>query len=41
MSDEEFRLILFEIDKYDQMTAKIHGRQQQGLSEDVKKELVR
>ena len=34
MSDEEFRLILSEIDKCDQMKAKIRGRQKQGLSED-------
>ena len=41
MSDEEFRLILFEIDKYDQIKAEVRGRQKQGLSEDEKKELVR
>ena len=37
MSDEEFRLILSEIDKYDQMRAEIRGRQKQGLSEEEKK----
>ena len=37
ISDEEFRLILAEVDKYNQMKAEIRGRQKQGLSEDGKK----
>ena len=32
--DEEFRLILTEVDKYNQMKAKIYGRQKQSLSEE-------
>ena len=41
ISDEEFSLILAEVDKYNQMKAEIRGRQKQGLSEDEKKELLR
>ena len=41
ISDEEFRLILADVDKYNQMKAEIRGRQKQGLSEDDKKELLR
>lgn len=37
ISDEEFRLILSEIDKYNQMKAEIRRRQKQGLSEDKKR----
>ena len=36
ISDEEFRLILSEADRYNQMKAEIRGRQKQGLSEDEK-----
>ena len=38
ITEEEFRLILSEVDKYKQMKAEIHGRQKQsgGLSEDEK-----
>ena len=36
ISDEEFRLILSEVDKFSQMKDAIHGRQKQGLSEDEK-----
>ena len=41
VSDEEFRLILSVVDKYDRMKAEIPRRQTQGLSEHKKKELVR
>ena len=41
ISDEEFRLILSEVDKFNQMKDAIRGRQKQGLSEDEKKELLR
>ena len=41
ISDEEFRLILSEVDKYNQMKAEIRGRQKLGLSENEKKELLR
>ena len=39
--EEELRLILSEVDKYNQMRAEIHGRQKQsgGLSEDEKNRL--
>ena len=39
ITGEEFRLILSEIKKYNQMKAEIHGRQKQsgGLSEDENK----
>ena len=37
ITEEEFRLILSEIDKYNQMKAEICGRQKQSLSEDEKK----
>ena len=39
ITEEEFRLILSEVDKYNQMKAEIRGRQKQigGLSEDEKK----
>ena len=37
ISDEEFRLILAEVDKYNQLKAEIRGRQKQGLSEDEKR----
>ena len=36
ITEEEFRLILSEIDKYNQMKAKIRGRQKRSLSEDEK-----
>ena len=41
-SDEEFRLILSEVDKYNQMKEEIRGRQKQGigLSEAEKPELI-
>ena len=43
ISDEEFRLILSEADKYNQMKEEIHSRQTQGtgLSETEKNELIR
>ena len=44
ISEEEFRLILSEVDKYDQMKAEIcRGRQKEGggLSENEKKQLER
>ena len=43
ISDEEFLLILSEIDKYNQMKEDIRGRQKQdvGLSEGEKNELTR
>ena len=43
ISDEEFRLILSEIDKYSQMKEEIRGRQKQGvgLSEGEKNEPIR
>ena len=37
ITEEEFRLILSEVDKYNQMKTEIHGRQKQSLSEDEKK----
>ena len=37
ITEEEFCLILSEIDKYNQMKAEIRGRQKQSLSEDEKK----
>ena len=37
ISEEEFRLILSEVDKYNQMKVEIRGRQKQSLSEDEKK----
>ena len=39
ITEEEFRLILSEVDKYNQMKAEIRGHQKQsgGLSEDEKK----
>ena len=39
ITEEEFRLILSEIDKYNQMKAEIRGRQKQSLSEDEKNRL--
>ena len=36
ITEEEFRLILSEIDKFNQMKAEIRGRQKQSLSEDEK-----
>lgn len=36
ISDEEFRLILSEVDKYDQMRAEIRWRQEKSLSNDEK-----
>ena len=38
ITEEEFRLILFEVDKYNQMKAEIRGHQKHsgGLSEDEK-----
>ena len=36
ITEEEFRLILSEIDKYNQMKAEIRGRQKQSLSKDEK-----
>ena len=43
ISDEEFRLILSEVDKYNQMQEEIRSRQTQGigLSETEKNELIR
>ena len=37
ISDEEFRLIQSEVDKYNQIKAEIRKRQKQGLSKDEKK----
>ena len=37
ITDEEFRLILSEVDKYNQMKTEIRGRQKQSWSEDEKK----
>ena len=37
ITEEEFRLILSEIDKYNQMKAEIRGRQKQSMSDDEKK----
>ena len=37
ISDEEFRMIWAEVDKYNQTKAEIRGRQKQGLSEDEKR----
>ena len=37
ITEVEFRLILSEVDKYNQMKAEIRGRQKQSLSEDEKK----
>ena len=37
ITEEEFRLILSEVDKYNQMKTEIRGRQTQSLSEDEKK----
>ena len=39
ITEEEFRLILSEIDKYNQMKTEIRGRQKQSLSEDEKNRL--
>ena len=39
ITEEVFRLILSEIDKYNQMKAEIRGRQKQSLSEDEKNRL--
>ena len=39
ITEEEFRLILSEIDKYNQIKAEIRGRQKQSLSEDEKNRL--
>ena len=39
ITEEEFRLILSEIKKYNQMKAEIRGRQKQSLSEDEKNRL--
>ena len=36
ITEEEFRLILSETDRYNQMKAEIRGRQKQSLSEDKK-----
>ena len=36
ITEEEFRLILSEVDKYNQMKTEIRGRQKQSLSEDEK-----
>lgn len=41
MSDEEFHLILSEVDKYDQMKSEIRRRQKQNLPEVEKMELVK
>ena len=38
ITEEEFRLILSETDKYNQMNAEFRGRQKQSLSEDKKKQ---
>ena len=42
ISEEEFRLVLSEVDKYNQMKAEIRGRQKDGggLSENEKKQLM-
>ena len=37
ITDEEFRLILSEVDKYNQMKTEIRGRRKQSWSEDEKK----
>ena len=37
ITEEEFRLILSEVEKYNQMKTEIRGRQNQSLSEDEKK----
>ena len=39
ITEEEFRLILSEVDKYNQMKTEIRGRQKQSLSEDEKNRL--
>ena len=39
ITEEEFRLIVSEIDKYNKMKAEIRGRQKQSLSEDEKNRL--
>ena len=36
ITEEDFRLILSEVDKYNQIETKIRGRQKQSLSEDEK-----
>ena len=38
-TEEEFRLIFSEVDKYNQMKTEIRGRQKQSLSEDEKNRL--
>ena len=38
ITKEEFRLILSEVDKYNQMKTELRGRQKQSLSEDEKKQ---
>ena len=40
ITEEEFRLILSEIEKFNQMKAEIRGRQKQSLSENVKKQAI-
>ena len=40
ITEEEFRLILSEVDKYNQMKAEIRGRQKRSLSEDEKKQTI-
>ena len=40
ITEEEFRLILSEIEKYNAMKAEIRGRQKQSLSEDEKKQAI-
>ena len=40
ITEEEFRLILSEVDKYNQMKIEIRGRQKQSLSEDEKKNIL-
>ena len=39
-TEEEFRLILSEVDKYNQMKAEIRGHQKHSLSEDEKKQTI-
>ena len=39
ITEDEFRLILSEVDKYNQMKTEIRGRQKQSLSEDEKNRL--
>ena len=40
ITEEEFRLILSDVDKYNQMKAEIRGHQKQSLSEDEKKTIL-